>query len=127
MREVIRALCGGACLAASVGAFAAGTLTDRQVRQQIVGNSLRSYPGNRPCLYNADRAGRQCGGRSAWSRAGGYSAYAMREVSGEQVRAYRARHESERDSLRGHASTRAHWHGCFTPLRHGLASDRTEA
>jgi hypothetical protein len=67
-------------------------LTDEQIRERIVAESLRSYPGNCPCPYHVDRAGRSCGKRSAWSRVGGYSpiCYA-REVSEEQVREFRAR------------------------------------
>ena len=32
-----------------------------------------NYSGNCPCPYFTDRAGRRCGGRSAWSRVGGAS------------------------------------------------------
>ena len=47
---------------------------DRQtIIQQIINQSLASYPGNCPCPYNSDRAGRSCGRRSAYSRPGGYS------------------------------------------------------
>ena len=44
------------------------TLQDQMIRE-----SIQRYPGNCPCPYNSDRAGRRCGGRSAWSRPGGYS------------------------------------------------------
>ena len=44
-------------------------------RPRIIGEnieaSMRSYSGSCPCPENRDRAGRRCGGRSAWSRAGG--------------------------------------------------------
>lgn len=43
------------------------------VRSKIIEQSIDSYPGNCPCPYNTDRAGRRCGGRSAWSRGGGYA------------------------------------------------------
>lgn len=45
----------------------------REARKAIIRQSIRSYPGSCPCPYNRDRAGRKCGGRSAWSRPGGYS------------------------------------------------------
>lgn len=66
--------------------------TDGQIRQLIVQASIRSYSGSCPCPYNTDRAGRRCGGRSAYSRPGGASpkCYAS-EVSDAQVRAYRER------------------------------------
>lgn len=47
--------------------------SDAQVRQRLIKESIASYPGSCPCPYNTDRGGRRCGGRSAWSRDGGYS------------------------------------------------------
>jgi SH3-like domain-containing protein len=41
--------------------------------QALIRESLASYPGNCPCPYNTDRAGRSCGRRSGWSKGGGYS------------------------------------------------------
>jgi hypothetical protein len=73
-------------------AFAQGRLSDDEVRARIIRASLASYPGNCPCPYNTDRAGRACGGRSAWSRQGGYAPICYpKEVSDEQVREWRAR------------------------------------
>jgi hypothetical protein len=45
--------------------------TDAEVRDYLVRQSIRAYSGNCPCPYNVDRAGRRCGGRSAYSRPGG--------------------------------------------------------
>ena len=90
MRKLVAIICVlAACLA-----FAADPLTDAQVRELIVQESIQSYPGNCPCPFNTDRAGRRCGGRSAYSRAGGYApiCYAG-EVTAEQVSEYRARHK----------------------------------
>ena len=47
--------------------------TASEVRQFMIGQSLSSYSGSCPCPYNVDRAGRCCGGRSAYSRPGGAS------------------------------------------------------
>ena len=47
--------------------------TDSQVRQRLIKESIASYSGSCPCPYNTDRGGRRCGGRSAWSRDGGYA------------------------------------------------------
>jgi hypothetical protein len=47
--------------------------TNEQIKQKLIQQSIEQYPGNCPCLYNTDRAGRRCGGRSAYNRAGGYS------------------------------------------------------
>ena len=41
--------------------------------KNIIQDSIASYPGRCPCPYHVDRAGRSCGKRSAYSRAGGYS------------------------------------------------------
>lgn len=48
-------------------------LSDQQVKRKIIQESIASYPGNCPCPYNSARNGSRCGGRSAWSRPGGYS------------------------------------------------------
>lgn len=44
-----------------------------RARSDIIRQSIASYPGSCPCPYNIDRGGRRCGGRSAWSRPGGYA------------------------------------------------------
>jgi len=73
----------------------ADALTDSQIRQQMIQESLSSYPGNCPCPWNTDRAGRRCGSRSAYNRAGGYSPICFaNEISDEQVRAYREKRGS---------------------------------
>jgi hypothetical protein len=67
--------------------------SDAQIRQEIISESIASYPGTCPCPYNTDRAGRSCGARSAYSRPGGYSpkCYA-RDVTAADIAAYRASH-----------------------------------
>lgn len=82
-----------AILAGIAIAFASQTAqaaTDAQIKQKIIQGSIDSYPGNCPCPYNTDRAGRSCGRRSAYNRAGGYApkCYAS-DVSAVEVRAYR--------------------------------------
>jgi len=44
-----------------------------QTRQRIIRQSIAAYPGPCPCPYSVMRNGRSCGGRSAWSRPGGYA------------------------------------------------------
>lgn len=39
--------------------------------QAEINRSIASYKGSCPCPYSVDRAGRKCGRRSAYSRAGG--------------------------------------------------------
>ena len=48
-------------------------VTDQEVRDMMIKESISSYPGNCPCPYNTMRNGRSCGGRSAYSRPGGRS------------------------------------------------------
>ena len=55
------------------GAPALAQKSEAQIRRDIVRQSIAAYPGNCPCPYNTDRAGRRCGGRSAYSRPGGYA------------------------------------------------------
>ena len=42
----------------AVPAAIAAPMSDAQVRTAIIQDSLSSYPGNCPCPYNRDRAGR---------------------------------------------------------------------
>jgi len=82
-------------MAMAMGPPAFAAPNDDEVRESVVRESLAGYPGNCPCPYNADRAGRACGGRSAWSRRGGEApiCYAN-EVTDEQVKSWRARNKS---------------------------------
>ncbi|HBT4714411.1 hypothetical protein KZX49_19910 [Klebsiella quasipneumoniae] len=65
-------------------------LSDDQVRQRIIDDSVASYPGTCACPFNTARSGSSCGGRSAWSKAGGYSPICYKkEVTKEMVKAWR--------------------------------------
>ena len=69
-------------------------LTDAEIKQAIIQESQVGYPGNCPCPYNRDRAGRSCGKRSAYNRAGGYSPLCFpSDVTAEMVQTYRQSHE----------------------------------
>lgn len=72
-------------------ALSAHAQTDAQIKRQIIAESLASYPGNCPCPYNTMRNGASCGGRSAWSRPGGYApiCYAS-DVTPAMIREWRA-------------------------------------
>jgi hypothetical protein len=66
--------------------------TDAQIKQQIIKESIDSYPGNCPCPYNTDRAGHRCGARSAYNRPGGYAPKCFAsDVSAAEVATYRRR------------------------------------
>ena len=62
------------------------------IKKLLIKRSHAYYPGNCPCPYNRDRAGRKCGKRSAWSRPGGRSPLCYnRDVTTAMIRNYRAR------------------------------------
>ncbi|HEY2033076.1 MAG TPA: hypothetical protein VGH02_05270 [Rhizomicrobium sp.] len=76
-----------------IAATTAATASDAQIRQAVIRESLASYPGNCPCPYNVDRAGRSCGRRSAYSRPGGYAPICYEsDVTPQMIDDYRARH-----------------------------------
>lgn len=73
-------------------AINAQNITDNQIRQQIINESISSYRGNCPCPYNSASNGSRCGKRSAYSRPGGASpkCYAN-DVSDQEVSAWKKR------------------------------------
>ena len=67
-----------------------GKLSDSEIKKILIRQSIAGYSGNCPCPYNTDRAGRRCGGRSAWSRPGGASPLCYEgDVTQSRVDAYR--------------------------------------
>jgi hypothetical protein len=67
-------------------------VSDRDIRRQMIEQSLSSYSGSCPCPYNIDRAGRSCGARSAYSRPGGASPLCYpSDISDAQVQSFRSR------------------------------------
>jgi hypothetical protein len=85
-----------AVLLAAVGLSAsgiAGSLTDAQIRQLIIKDSIATFPGGCPCPYDLAANGTQCGGGSAWSSTGEYSplCYAN-DIDDDMVKAYRQQH-----------------------------------
>lgn len=85
----MRSWIGVALLALTVP-VAAAPMTDGQVKRAIIQQSIAGYPGNCPCPFNTDRAGRSCGRRSAYSRPGGFSPICYEsQVSPAMVRRYR--------------------------------------
>lgn len=71
----------------------AARMSDARIRRIIVQQSIASYPGRCPCPYSRDRAGRRCGRRSAYVRAGGFAPVCYpHDVPEARIRAYRRRH-----------------------------------
>jgi hypothetical protein len=87
---------GGLVVAAIIAALAfsaASAQSDAQVKQQIIRQSLAAYPGPCPCPYSVMRNGRSCGGRSAYSRPGGYAPICYpADISQAEVAAWRNAH-----------------------------------
>lgn len=79
-------------LGATAGAQERRAPDEQRIRRQIVEESIASYPGRCPCPYNVTRNGSSCGGRSAWSRKGGYAPICYEnEVPREMVKERLAR------------------------------------
>jgi len=53
--------------------FAQPALANDQKVQRLIQESIASYPGKCACPYSITSNGRKCGGRSAYSKPGGYS------------------------------------------------------
>ena len=64
--------------------------SDAQVKQRLIRESIAAYPGSCACPYSTARNGSSCGGRSAWSRGGGYAPLCYpKDVSSAEVQAAR--------------------------------------
>jgi hypothetical protein len=65
-------------------------LSDDEIRRRIVQDSIASYTGACPCPESVNRAGRRCGGNSAYSRPGGAKPFCyVEDVTKEMVDRYR--------------------------------------
>lgn len=71
----------------------AENISDQQIVQNIINESIAQYSGRCPCPYNRASNGSSCGKRSAYSRAGGYAplCYAS-DISAEMVSSYKRNH-----------------------------------
>jgi hypothetical protein len=81
------------CLLALSHASSAKNMSDAEIMQQIIRDSIASYPGNCPCPYNSTRNGSSCGRRSAYSKPGGYAPICYpNDVSAEMIENYRKKY-----------------------------------
>jgi hypothetical protein len=86
-------LCASLVICLAGGISQSSAQTDQDVKRILVNESIAQYPGNCPCPYNTDRAGRRCGGRSAYSRRGGYAPLCYEnDVTQKMVDDYRKSH-----------------------------------
>jgi len=86
-----------ACLLLTVPALAREPLTDAQVRDAIIKDSVAAYLATgHPCAcpYNVARNGSSCGGRSAYIRPGGAAPLCYpKDVSDGMVADWRRSHQ----------------------------------
>ena len=67
-------------------------VSDNEVKQLIIEESIASWSGTCACPFNRARNGSACGRRSAWSKAGGYSPICYKdEVTKEMIKDWRER------------------------------------
>lgn len=77
------------CLVSFSG-YAATGKSDAQIKKEIIKESIESYPGNCACPYNHAKNGSRCGGRSAYSRNGGYDVVCYEsDVTNEMIRQWK--------------------------------------
>lgn len=89
-KTALRAVLVGVMSLMGAAALAASAMTDTQVKQAIVKQSIASYSGNCPCPENRASNGSRCGKRSAYSRKGGEAPLCyVSDVTKAQVEAYR--------------------------------------
>lgn len=93
MRNTLRVWIVTVILASSWGQAKDQPKTDDEIKQELIRESIAAYPGTCACPYNVDRAGHQCGRRSAYSRPGGYAPLCYpNDVTKEMVEEYRKKH-----------------------------------
>lgn len=68
----------------------ASALSDQQIAELLIQQSIRRYPGNCPCPYNSTANGRACGKRSAYSRPGGQAPLCyVEDITPAMIQRYR--------------------------------------
>lgn len=66
------------------------SVSDDQIRQILIQQSIAAYSGNCPCPYNRASNGSRCGKRSAYSRPGGAKPLCFpSDVSDAMIESYR--------------------------------------
>ena len=69
-RMLLRFVLIGLALTSALGQTN-GAKTNTQIAEEIIKESIAAYKGTCPCPYSRNRAGRNCGGNSAYSKPGG--------------------------------------------------------
>lgn len=89
-RCLVSLLAGIAFVAGGTALAKGPAISDAQIKENIIKESIAEYPGTCACPFNRARNGSSCGKRSAWSKAGGYSPICYKdEVTKEMIKAWR--------------------------------------
>ena len=92
MKHSILAIVIGVGLLLTACQTISADITDAEIRQILIQESINAYPGNCPCPYNRASNGSRCGKRSAYSRPGGAEPLCYeRDVTDVMVERYRNR------------------------------------
>ena len=76
----------------SLSVSAKSNLSDDQVKQQMINQSIESYSGSCPCPYNTASNGSRCGRRSAYTKPGGYAPLCYdTDITSQMVKQFRGR------------------------------------
>ena len=76
----------------SFNAFAEN-ISEQQIVQNIIDESIANYSGRCPCPYNRASNGSSCGKRSAYLRAGGYAPLCFaNDVTPAMISNYKHKH-----------------------------------
>jgi hypothetical protein len=71
----------------------AENISDQQIVQNVINESIANYSGRCPCPYNKTSNGSSCEKRSAYSRAGGYSPLCYpSDVTPSMILSYKQKH-----------------------------------
>lgn len=74
----------------SYSTMAKNNLSDDQVKQQMINQSIASYSGSCPCPYNTASNGSRCGRRSAYKKPAGYAPLCYdTDITSQMVKQYR--------------------------------------
>ncbi len=77
----------------SIFTIPASALSDNQIKQAIIKESIAAYPGRCPCPYSSMKNGRPCGNRSAYSKPGGYETICFpQDITAKMVADYKKIH-----------------------------------
>nr|WP_246753663.1 hypothetical protein [Dickeya oryzae] len=94
-KYLFQLLCASCVLLAATADAKNTRLSDNEIKQIIIEESIASYTGNCACPYNSASNGSRCGGRSAWSRKGGAAPVCYKDdVTKEQVARWRENNTS---------------------------------